>query len=208
MLQQLTGLPLAGGLPLRRDHGLPEEDGPLDGGLHGDGASGSSAVVSLRVPVLAPPHIRNLDEFLPLARVSGVRLACVRSAAKLQGADWIIVPCSKQVSGDLARLRAQGLGAAIVRHATAGGAGLGLCGGLQMLGRSLHHPAGHDGAAFSHLPGLGLLPVDTTFGATKRLRAAPVHLGCAHGPWAALAGVAAPDYEMLLRPCEGRRRHG
>ena len=196
MLQRLTGLPLAGVLPLRRDHGLPEEDGLLDGGLHADGARGSGTAVTLRVAVLAPPHISNLDEFLPLARVPGLRLAWVRSVAQLQGADWIVVPGSKQVSGDLAWLRAQGLDAAITRHAAAGGAVLGVCGGLQMLGRSLHDPAGHDGAACAQLPGLGLLPLVTTFGASKRLRAAPVHFGAAQGPWAALAGVAAPGYEI------------
>ncbi|MDO9092994.1 MAG: cobyric acid synthase [Rubrivivax sp.] len=195
-LQQLTGVPVAGVLPLRRGHGLPEEDGLLDGGLQGDGVLGRGAAVKLRVAVLAPPHISNLDEFLPLAQVPGLRLAWVRSPAQLEGADWIVLPGSKQVSGDLAWLRVQGLDLAIRRHAAAGGAVLGVCGGVQMLGRSLHDPQGHDGEAFEHLPGLDLLPLSTHFGATKRLRATPVRFVGTRGPWVALSHVVAPAYEI------------
>ena len=195
-LLQLTGVPVAGVLPLRRQHGLPEEDGLLDGGLQGDGAQGSGAAVKLRVAVLAPPHISNLDEFLPLAQVPGLRLAWVRNPAQLEGADWIVLPGSKQVSGDLAWLRAQGLDTAIERHAAAGGAVLGVCGGVQMLGRSLHDPQGHDGACFERMPGLDLLPLSTHFGATKRLRAAPVRFASTRGRWSALSHVVAPAYEI------------
>ena len=190
-LQALTGVPLAGVLPLRRDHGLPEEDALFDGYT-----SGGSGPVKLRVAVVAPPHISNLDEFLPLARVPGLRLVWAREPAQLERADWVVLPGSKQVSGDLAWLRSRGLDAAIVRHAAAGGAVLGVCGGLQMLGRSLRDPEGHDGEPYAERPGLGLLPLDTVFSSAKRLRAAPVHFAETQGPWAALAGVVAPGYEI------------
>ncbi len=193
-LQRLTGVPLAGVLPLRRDHGLPEEDGFFD--VHGGYFAGGSGPVKLRVAVLAPPHISNLDEFLPLARMPGLRLVWAREAAQLERADWVVLPGSKQVSGDLAWLRERGLDAAITRHAAAGGAVLGVCGGLQMLGRSLRDPDGHDGQAYAEMPGLGLLPLDTVFNSAKRLRAAPVHFADTQGPWAALAGVSAQGYEI------------
>ncbi len=193
-LRQLTGVPLAGVLPLHRDHGLPDEDGLFD--EHAFTALDTGAAVRLRVAVLAPPHISNLDEFLPLTRVPGVRLAWARNVAQLQGVDWIILPGSKQVSGDLAWLRAQGLDAAIQRHASAGGAVLGVCGGLQMLGHELRDPQGHDGEAMDAMPGLGLLPLSTHFGPHKRLRRAPVCFAAPQGPWAALAGVIASGYEI------------
>ena len=191
-LQALTGVPLAGVIPMHRDHGLPEEDGLLDGWNgrpHGD-------PVRLRVAVLAPPRISNLDEFLPLVRVPGVQLRWVRSAAELEGVDWVVLPGSKQASGDLAWLRQQGLADAVQRHAAAGGAVLGVCGGLQMLGHSLHDPAGHDGEAFHTREGLGLLGLSTHFGPTKHLRTAPVRFAQPQGPWAALQGVQAEAYEI------------
>jgi len=191
-LQQLTGVPLAGVIPMQRDHGLPEEDGLFDEGPQRQGGG----PVRLRVAVLAPPHISNLDEFGPLARVPGLRLVWARHVGQLEGADWIVLPGSKQVSGDLAWLRAQGLDDAIARHGAAGGAVLGVCGGLQMLGRRLQDPQGHDGEPYAERQGLGLLPLDTVFGATKHLRAAPVRFAEPQGPWAALAGVVAASYEI------------
>jgi adenosylcobyric acid synthase len=191
-MQALNGLPLAGVIPMVRDHGLPEEDGLSDEAP----ARRGGGPVRLRVAVLAPPALSNLDEFLPLARVPGLRLVWARSVGQLEGADWVVLPGSKQVSGDLSWLRAQGLDAAILRHAAAGGAVLGVCGGLQILGRSLRDPQGFDGEPYAERFGLGLLPLDTVFAATKHLRAAPVRFAEPQGPWAALAGVVAAGYEI------------
>jgi adenosylcobyric acid synthase len=196
-LHALTGLPLAGVLPMVRDHGLPEEDGVFDAAPRGAGEP------RLRVAVLAPPHISNLDEFAPLARVPGLRLVWARDAGALEGADWIVLPGSKQVSGDLAWLRGRGLDAAIARHAAAGGAVLGLCGGLQMLGRALHDPQGHDGEAFEALPGLGLLPLATRFGPAKRLEHGAVHFGGCAAAWRPLAGLATGGYQIRCGSTDG-----
>ncbi len=191
-LQQLTSVPLAGVLPMRRDHGLPEEDGVFD-----DRPQAGAGVVTRRVAVVAPPHISNLDEFQPLARVPGLELRWARTPAALDGADWVVLPGSKQVSGDLAWLRAQGLDRAVQRHAAAGRAVLGICGGLQMLGESLADPDGIDGEAHGPRPGLGLLPLHTRYDSAKRVR--PAHaqfVPLPVAPWAALAGVALDGYEI------------
>jgi adenosylcobyric acid synthase len=111
-LRALTGVPTLAVLPMWRGHGLPEEDGVFD-----DAPSGSAD--GLRIAVVAYPRISNLDEFQPLRAMPGVRLRWARSAAELEGADWIVLPGSKHTSGDLAWLRAQGLAGAIERHAAA-----------------------------------------------------------------------------------------
>jgi adenosylcobyric acid synthase len=194
-LQALTGVPLLGVLPMQRDHGLPEEDA-----LYTPEAGRAGGT---RVAIVTGPHISNFDEFQPLATAAAVRW--VRHVAELDGADWIVLPGSKQVSGDLAWLRAQGLDAAIVAHARAGRPLLGICGGLQMLGQSLHDPEGVDGEADANgpRPGLGLLPLATHYAAPKRLRAARVRFAPAlaaaegdSGPWQALAGLHWPGYEI------------
>jgi len=189
-LRARTGVPTLAVLPTWREHGLPEEDGVFDDAPAGRGAA------RLRVAVVAYPHISNLDEFQPLRRVDGLRLTWAREPGALEGADWIVLPGSKQVSGDLAWLRAQGLDAVIQRHAAAGRGVLGICGGLQMLGRSLADPEGHDGEAGVDVPGLGLLPLATHFEASKRVQPAQLSFGTLHGPWHALSGVAAAGYEI------------
>jgi adenosylcobyric acid synthase len=174
-------------------HGLPEEDGIFDD------RSIASGAVTQTVAVIAYPRISNLDEFQPLKNVPGVRLQWVRSSSEisaLKPTDWIILPGSKNTSGDLAWLRSQGLDASVARHAGQGGAVLGICGGLQMLGEALIDPHGVDGNA----PGLGLLPLVTVFAADKTVRhtctrfAAPMAAG--ENAWSVLAGVEVSGYEI------------
>jgi adenosylcobyric acid synthase len=163
MLQDLTGIPTVATLPMWWYHGLPEEDGVFDDRSIAKGA------VNTTVAVIAYPRISNLDEFQPLKNIPGLKLQWVRSPSELAGlksTDWVILPGSKHTSGDLAWLRAQGLDAAIARHAEQGGVVLGVCGGLQMLGEALIDTHGIDGNA----PGLGLLPLVTVFDLDKTVR--------------------------------------
>ena len=193
MLQDLTGIPTVATLPMWWQHGLPEEDGVFDD------RSLASGAVTQTVAVIAYPRISNLDEYQPLKNVPGVRLQWVRSPSEisaLKPTDWIILPGSKNTSGDLAWLRSQGLDAAVARHAGQGGAVLGICGGLQMLGEALIDPHGVDGNA----PGLGLLPLVTVFEADKTVRHTrtrfAVEMVADANPWSALAGVEVAGYEI------------
>jgi adenosylcobyric acid synthase len=208
-LQAMTGVPTIGVLPMWREHGLPEEDGVMDERA-GQGTPGASRPPAQRGPipfgrpgelhgnttqriaVIAYPRISNLDEFEPLRRLPGVRLDWVRTPHELASADCIVLPGSKHTSGDLAWLRAQGLADAVRAHAQRGGRVLGICGGLQMLGESLHDPEGIDGSG----PCLGLLPLQTTFAADKLVRHTEAHFIGLAAPWQALAHAVVTGYEI------------
>ncbi len=182
-LQALTGVPTVAVLPMWREHGLPEEDGLYDEAPRGEG---------LHIAVVVYPRISNLDEFQPLRRLPGVRLTWARTPAQLAGADWIVLPGSKHTSGDLAWLRVQGLDEPIRRHAAQGRPLLGVCGGLQMLGRALHDPHGVDGSG----PGLDLLPLETIFSAEKLLRPSRAEFNALDSSWAMLSGTSFNGYEI------------
>jgi adenosylcobyric acid synthase len=186
LLQEKTGVPTVATLPMWWQHGLPEEDGVFDDRhtVTGD--------IRTTIAVVAYPRISNLDEFQPLKNMPGVHLKWVRSPAELPGADWVILPGSKHTSGDLQWLRTQGLDRAIAAHAEKGGAVLGICGGLQMLGEALIDPHGIDGNA----PGLGLLPLVTLFEPDKTVQRTCASFAHTTGPWAALAGVRVQGYEI------------
>ena len=195
MLQDLTGIATVATLPMWWQHGLPEEDGVFDE------RSTLKGPVRLTIAVIAYPRISNLDEFQPLKNIPGVRLLWVRSPVELGrlGAhDWIVLPGSKSTTADLAWLRAQGLDAAVARHAALGRPVLGVCGGLQMLGEALIDPHSIDGNA----PGLGLLPLVTLFAANKTVCRTQTRFdaglvaGGAGAVWAALAGVPVSGYEI------------
>jgi adenosylcobyric acid synthase len=200
-LQLLTGVPLLGVLPMQRDHGLPEKDGLYTTQAGPEGGP--------RIAIVAGPHISNLDEFQPLIAAASVRW--VRHADELEGAGWVLLPGSKQTSGDLAWLRAQGLDAAVVAHAQASRPVLGICGGLQMLGQSLADPAPVDGEAFERLPGLGLLPLASQYAAPERLRAGRVgfapRLGTADAPTGPVASPGRCGVARLRDPPRPYHHH-
>jgi adenosylcobyric acid synthase len=151
------------------------------------------ARIRVAVPIL--PHIANFDDLDPLDAEPDVDLIRVRPGAALPGdADLIVLPGSKATIADLAALRAAGFDIDIAAHRRRGGTILGLCGGYQMLGRSVADPDGIEGPAAT-VDGLGLLDVMTTLSAEKRLEPAcgttsdgaplrgyGMHIGVTKGP--------------------------
>lgn len=191
LLHERTGVPVVATIPMQYGHGLPEEDGLYEGSLNPQLAGGAGRIHT-RVAIVAYPRGSNLDEFAPLQSAGGVAVTWARSPAQLEGADWIILPGSKATAADLAWLRAQGLDSAIARHAAQGRRVLGVCGGLQMLGEALIDTVGVDGNG----PGLGLLPLVTSFEQHKTVRSTQARFGQVQGAWQALAGVEVLGYEI------------
>ncbi len=191
MLQDLTGIPTVATLPMWWQHGLPEEDGMYPLPVHAGKGERRRTIA-----IIAYPRISNLDEFQPLHNVPQTHVVWARTASDLialNDSDWIILPGSKATASDLAWLRKQGLDSLIADHAKRGGAVLGICGGLQMLGEALIDLHGIDGNA----AGLGLLPLVTVFERDKTVRSTETRFAdTLHGRWSALAGVAVTGYEI------------
>ncbi|MDE3111582.1 MAG: cobyric acid synthase [Chloroflexota bacterium] len=157
ILRERSGLPVHV-LPYAPDLGVPAEDSAaLVAASDGNGPE---------IAVVAYPHMSNHDDFEPLA-AAGARVRYVRRAAELDDPDLVVLPGSKTTRSDLAWLRARGLDARIATLAARGTPTLGICGGLQMLGRQLRDPDGVEGRPGAD-DGLGLLPVRTTLERRKR----------------------------------------
>ncbi|ATH82792.1 cobyric acid synthase [Ectopseudomonas mendocina DLHK] len=161
-LEQRTGKPVLGVLPYLTDFHLEAEDA-VDTRQQAKGAQ------ALRVVVPVLPRISNHTDFDPLRLHPQVQLTFIGPGQAIPPADLIILPGSKSVRADLARLREQGWDTAIARHLRYGGKLLGICGGLQMLGRQIHDPHGLEGAAGSS-EGLSLLDFETVLEPEKQLR--------------------------------------
>ncbi|QXH48180.1 cobyric acid synthase [Pseudomonas xanthosomatis] len=173
-LEQRTGKPVLGVLPFVTDLHLEAEDG-ID---RRQGQKGER-VLKVIVPVL--PRISNHTDFDPLRLHPQVDLQFIGPGEPIPPADLIILPGSKSVRGDLAQLRARGWDTAIVRHLRYGGKLIGICGGLQMLGRQVHDPLGLEGPAGAS-DGLGLLDYETVLEAEKQLRNVAGTLALEHSP--------------------------
>jgi adenosylcobyric acid synthase len=85
---------------------------------------------------------------------------------ELADADLVILPGSRSTVADLAWLRETGLADAVLRRAAAGTPVLGICGGYQMLARTISDEVESRAGT---VPGLGLLPADVHFAREKTL---------------------------------------
>jgi adenosylcobyric acid synthase len=122
-----------------------------------------------KIVCLALSRIANFDDLDPLKLEADVDLVMVRAGEAIPGdAALVIIPGSKSTRGDLTFLREQGWDIDILAHHRRGGHVLGLCGGYQMLGRSVADPEGIEGPS-GETPGLGLLDVTTVMTEKKSL---------------------------------------
>jgi adenosylcobyric acid synthase len=166
---------------------LPAEDalGLEDGTGKGD--------VKIVVPVIS--RIANFDDLDPLRLEPGVSLSLVQPGDPLPGdADVVLLPGSKSTVGDLAFFREQGWDVDLSAHVRRGGRVVGICGGYQMLGRTISDPDGIEGRAGT-VAGLGLLDVETVLTPDKRL----VEVTGRH----ATSGAALSGYEIHIGRTQG-----
>src|SRR5580692_8935757 len=164
-IAELTGWQALGLVPYFVDARLlPAEDA-----LALDAAQPAKANGRVRIAVPILPHIANFDDLDPLDAEPAVDLVRMRPGTALPGdADLILLPGSKATIADLAALRAAGFDIDIAAHLRRGGMVLGLCGGYQMLGRTVADPAGIEGAP-GKADGLGVIDVETTLSDDKCL---------------------------------------
>lgn len=194
---------------------LPAEDSVALDRWKTSPAAGAAAI---RIVVPRLPRLSNFDDLDPLRAEPGVAVDIVAPGRSLpRDASLILLPGSKATIADLAALREQGWDIDIRAHVRAGGRVLGLCGGYQMLGRTIADPEGIEGIP-GEVPGLGLLAVDTVFGGDKRLVAISgtddvsglavtgyeMHIGATAGPDAARPMLRIDGRDEGARSADGR----
>jgi adenosylcobyric acid synthase len=164
-LFRLTGRPTYGVLPWHPDLWLDSEDA-----LDLDGRRARTEGTTLKVAVVRLPRISNFTDVDALGLEPDLDVVFASDPRGLVDADLVVLPGTRATISDLGWLRERGLDRAVLDHAAAGRPVLGICGGFQMLGRTIADPVGVEGAANAEVPGLGLLDVGTEFGAEKVLR--------------------------------------
>ncbi|MBO9436882.1 cobyric acid synthase [Ruegeria sp. R13_0] len=156
-----TGWPCLGVVPWFDDAWkLPAED-MMDIRSHTGGAC--------KVVVPQLERMANFDDLDPLSAEPGVSVEIIPAGRPLPGdADLVLLPGSKSTIGDLTYFRKQGWDIDLYAHVRRGGHVLGLCGGYQMLGKTISDPEGVDGRPGT-VEGLGLLDVDTVMAGKKHV---------------------------------------
>ncbi len=198
ILREKSGLPVLGVVPYIHDLKLPEEDAAtLSGRTHRtDGTV---------VAVVHLPHISNFDDFDPLSAEKGVEVRFVTDPAGLKGASAVAIPGTKSTIADLTWMRRSGMSDAVTAFAKAGGSVVGICGGYQMLGRSISDPE-HVESDVEQVDALGLLPVRTRFSKAKSTSRAEAVVEQGLPGWMrSLAGLRVKGYEIHNGETSGNR---
>jgi len=193
ILEERGGVPVLGIVPYLHDLGIPEEDAvALDEPLFDRRRDGA-----IDVAVIKLPTISNFDDLDPLAAEPGVRVRYVSRPGDLGRPDALVLPGTKSTIADLSWLRERGLARQIVRLAGEGTPVVGICGGYQMLGRTIRDP-GHVESPVDEVDGLGLLPVDTAFAGEKSTHRAEAVICGGPGWLSALRGEVIRGYEIHM----------
>jgi adenosylcobyric acid synthase len=163
-----TGKPTLGIIPMVRNLGIPDEDSVSFKEAQ-TSISPQPLQDSVTIGLIDVPHISNFTDFDPLDNEPDVYLKTVRRADEIEGCDAIVIPGSKNVFADLRYLNESGISSRIIKAATTAECPIiGVCGGYQMLGRTLRDPLAIESDAGPQ-EGLGLLAVDTVLGKGKIL---------------------------------------
>jgi adenosylcobyric acid synthase len=135
-IESRTKLPVLGVVPFMRELELDQEDAvTLDQRRHVDFAPDK-----VNIAVVLLPHMSNFSDFAALVAEPDVNLRYAAAPEKLAGADAVILPGSKSTVADLDYLDEKSFRASLAAHVAAGGELIGLCGGLQLLGRNIRDP--------------------------------------------------------------------
>jgi adenosylcobyric acid synthase len=169
-IAEMTGWPALGLVPyFAAASRLPAEDALALRTSVPEREQGQIEGQHLKIAVPLLPFISNFDDLDPLRLERGVSVEMIERERPLPAdAAIILLPGSKATIADLEAFRAAGWDIDLAAHIRRGGRVLGLCGGFQMLGRSISDPDGVEGPPRT-IAGLGHLDFSTVLGREKTL---------------------------------------
>ncbi len=189
MLEELVEVPVLGVVPyLSLD--IDDEDS-LAERLVSKRGQGAVDIAVIRLPKLS-----NFTDFGALSCVEEFSVRYVSRLAEFGTPDLVILPGTKNTIDDLRWLKESGLAAKLIRYAAEGGVLIGICGGYQMLCRTIRDPYGVE--AGGEIAGLGLLAADTVFEREKTRTRVSGCFGRVEGVLSALSGKRFEGYEIHM----------
>jgi adenosylcobyric acid synthase len=199
ILEERSDVPILGVVPYLPYLSIPEEDAVV---LETD--SHRPRKEDIDIAIIRLPRIANFDDFDALRAEPGIRVRYVSTASALGQRRAIILPGTKSTVADLAWVHEQGFAEVIRQAAARGTAVVGICGGYQMLGRSIRDPERVESSR-EEAAGLGLLPVETVFNGRKATYQARGRILGAPGWLQSLAGQEVEGYEIHMGRTVGEK---
>ncbi len=155
--EEMVGKPILGVIPYSRDLFVDEEDA-IPAANH---PAMQNETAPLDAAVIWYPRISNFTDVSPLAADPSVNLRYVSHSAQLGNPDLIVLPGSKNTIDDLTFLNNNGLAKTISNRFHSGCVLLGICGGFQILGKTVRDP-NHVESRLTEADGFNLFDFETT----------------------------------------------
>lgn len=191
ILEKLCGVPVAGVMPYL--HVDIDDEDSLSTRF-----SRQTIAKAIDIAVIRLPRISNFTDLGPLERYENVSLRYIDRPSQLGQPDMIVLPGTKSTIADLLWMRQNGLEAAIRKLASQGTVIFGICGGYQMLGRSISDPERVEAAGLTRVSGMDLLPMDTLFLGEKVQTQVQGRFGTIDGPLSGLSNLPYQGYEIHM----------
>jgi len=189
MLKNLMGVPTVGVIGYMNIN-IDDEDSLSDV------FSNKTANENIDIAIIKLPRISNFTDFSAFGFVLDAKVRYVSSAREFKNPDLVILPGTKNTLGDLKWLKESGLEAKILKHASKGNPVFGICGGYQMLCKSLKDPYHvEDGGEMS---GLGLINAQTVFEKDKTRTIVKGTFNEIQGIFSGLSGKSFEGYEIHM----------
>ncbi len=191
--EEITSLPVLGVVPYM-DIRLDDEDSLSDSLMN------RTPGELIDAAVIRFPRISNFTDLEPIRLIKGAGVRFVSSPEELGFPDILILPGTKNTLGDLRWLRKKGLDGAIRDYAKKGVV-FGICGGFEMLGKSINDPSGIEEKGSE--PGLALLDTETVITENKVRKQVSGKISGITGSLSKLNGLYYEGYEIHMGEMSG-----
>ena len=189
MIENLTNVPVVGVVPY--GHFMIDDEDSLSERLISKNGNGAVDIAVIRLP-----KISNFTDFGALSCVEAFSVRYVSRTEEFGTPDLVILPGTKNTIADLKWLKESGLAAKIQRYAGEGNPLIGICGGYQMLCRTISDPYGVEEGGETE--GLGLVEAETVFGQQKMRTRVNGQFGKVSGVLSELSGAHFEGYEIHM----------
>ena len=166
-IESKTNIPVLGIIPWLNDQFPPEDSLDLLD------RKTKSINPEINVGIIRLPSISNFSDLDPLENEESILIEWVKESQDLDKYDFLIIPGSKQTIKDQLFLNNSGLSKRIKEYSRTNGNIFGICGGLQILGKTLEDPFLKEDLGENlnkSIKGIGLLPLKTIFLKNKMTR--------------------------------------
>ncbi|MBS9776024.1 MAG: cobyric acid synthase [Fusobacterium sp.] len=172
---------------------IEEEDSLSDGDRKNNQDFGSEKYIN--ISIIKSKKMSNFTDFHIFKSFDDVRVQYVTEKNQLGNEDIIIIPGSKNTITDLMDLKKKGIFEKIKEQEKKGTVIVGICGGLQMLGKKIYDPEKLESEVLEN-EGFNFFDYETTFGALKKTEQVEKIIDADEGILKKLSGMKIEGYEI------------